>query len=117
MAESTTGVKGFVKDASLGAIATTALELAVEATGVPFLNDPSPLPILEHQQTIMETILGGSGLILTTLGGLSVFAGESIMPGFGQTALAYGIGLLAGTSFYENQFVKWFGIRNIRHGV
>lgn len=118
MAESSTGVKGFVKDAALAAVATAALDLFVEATQLPFLNDRSPIPLgLDHEQVVMETILTGSGLVLATLGGLSVFAGKSIIPGFGHTALAYGAGILAGTSFYEHQLVKPLGIRNIRHGV
>lgn len=115
--EGSTGVKGFVKDAAIAAMASATLDFAVEAVGLPGLNQQSPFPIIDPQQTWMETILVGSGLVLTTLGALSVFAGHSLVPGFGKEALAYGVGILAGESFYEHQAVKFLGIRNIRHGI
>lgn len=119
MAESSSsGVKGFVKDAAITAAAATALDFFTEVVGLPYLNDPSPFPLgLDHQQTIIETILTGTGYVLTGLGAFSVFAGKNVIPGFGHEALARGIGILAGTSFYEHQLVKPLGIRNIRHGV
>lgn len=120
MAESITsssGVKGFVKDAAVAAAASFAVDFFSEVAGLPFLNQQSPFPIIDPQQTWMETILSAAGLVGVTLGGLSVFAGKSIVPGFGKEALAYGVGILAGESFYEHQFVKLAGIRNIRHGV
>src|SRR5215831_11775769 len=98
------GVKEFVKDAALAAAASAAADFFVEVAGIPMLNYPSPIVLPpEHEQTVVETILYGGGLILTTLGGLSLFAGKPIFGGYGKQALAYGVGILAGTSFYEHQ--------------
>lgn len=112
------GVKEFTKDAALAAAATTALDFFVEAVGIPMLNERSPIQFdPTHESTVIETILVGAGLIGVGLGGLSIFAGKPIVGGFGKEALAYGAGILVGESFYENQLVKWFGIRNIRHPI
>ena len=112
------GVKEFAKDAAIAAFGSFALDLFVEATGIPMLNERSPIQLdPTHESTTIETILTGAGLVGVTLGGLSVFAGKPIIGGFGKQALAYGAGVLIGESFYENQAVKWLGIRNIRHPI
>lgn len=115
--EGGSSVKGFVKDAAIAAVGSFALDFFVEVAGIPWLNEQSSFPILDHQQTWIETIITGAGLASAGLGALSVFAGKTIIPGFGKEALATGVGLLAGETFYEHQFVKMAGIRNIRHGV
>lgn len=111
------GVKGFVKDAALAAAASFALDFAVELTGIDYLNRPSPIPITDREQTVVEAILGGTGVVLTALGALGVFAGKPIIGGYSKEALAYGIGILSGTSFYEHQGTRILGIRNLRHPI
>lgn len=111
------GVREFVKDAALAAFASATADGFSEVVGLPYVNERSPIPLVDPEATIAETILYGAGLALTTLGGVGVFAGKSLVPGFGKEALAYGVGILVGTQFYENQIVKWFGIRNLRHPV
>ena len=111
------GAKELVKDAALATAASASIDFFSEMVGLPYLNQRSPIPIIDPEATIMESILYGAGLVGITLGGLAMFAGKDIVPGFGKTALAYGTGLIVGTQFYENQIVKTFGIRNIRHPV
>ena len=111
------GAKEFVKDAALATAASASVDFFSEVVGLPYLNQRSPIPIIDPEASIMESILYGTGLVLITLGGISMFAGKSLIPGFGHQAVAYGTGLIVGTQFYENQIVKTFGIRNIRHPV
>lgn len=112
------GAKEFAKDAAIAAFATAVLDGFVEITGLPMLNERSPVQLdPTHESTVMETVLVAAGLVGVTLGGLNMFAGKNVVPGFGKEAAAYGAGILVGESFYENQLVKWFGIRNIRHPI
>ncbi len=113
MAKSETGgVKGFLKDAALGAAAAATVDAFLEVSHAPFFNDLSPIPIIDPQASNAETIIYGSGLLASTLGLIDLVGGKSIIPGYGKSLLGYGLGAIIGVQFYENEIIKWLGIRD-----
>jgi hypothetical protein len=116
MAKSITGSKGgiknFVKDMALGAAAGATVDAFLEISHAPGVNDPSPFHLIDPQESNAETILYGGSMLATVLGLIDVVGGKSLLPGFGSTLLGYGIGTFIGVQFYENEVIKWLGIRD-----
>lgn len=106
------GIKGFVKDMALGAAAFATVDAFTEVSNAPGLNNPSPFNLVDPQESITETVLYGSSLIAIVVGLVDVVGGKSIIPGYGKTLLGYGIGGFIGTQFYENEIIKYLGIRD-----
>lgn len=110
--ESNGGVKGFVKDMALGAAAFATVDAFTEVSNAPGLNNKSPVNLVDPQESLTETILYGSSIAAIVLGLIDVVGGRSIVPGYGKTLLGYGIGGFIGTQFYENEIIKYLGIRD-----
>ncbi len=106
------GVKNFVKDMALGAAAAGTVDMFLEVSHTPFFNELSPIPIIDPQASNAESIIYGAGLVASTLGLIDVVGGKAIIPGMGRSLLAYGLGSIIGVQFYENELIKWLGIRD-----
>lgn len=106
------GVKGFVKDIALGAASFATVDAFLEVSQAPGVNNKSPVNLVDPQESLAETILYGSSLAAIVLGLVDVVGGKSIVPGYGKTLLGYGIGGFIGTQFYENEIIKYLGIRD-----
>lgn len=106
------GVKGFVKDIALGAASFATVDAFLEVSQFPNVNNKSPVNLVDPQESLAETILYGSSISAIVLGLVDVVGGKAIIPGMGRSLLGYGIGGLFGTVFYENEIVKYLGIRD-----
>lgn len=106
------GIKNFVKDMALGAAAGATVDAFLEISHAPGVNDPSPLHLIDPQESNAETILYGASLLAATLGLIDLVGGRKLIPGFGRELLPYGIGVYIGVQTYENEIIKYLGIRD-----
>jgi hypothetical protein len=110
--ESAGGIKGFVKDMALGAAAGATVDAFLEVSHAPGVNNPSPFNLIDPQESVAETALYGGAILATVLGLVDVVGGKALIPGFGKQLLAYGIGTYIGVQTYENEIIKYLGIRD-----
>ena len=106
------GIKGFVKDMALGAAAGATVDAFLEVSHAPAVNNPSPFNLVDPQESLAETVLYGGSILATVLGLVDVVGGKALIPGYGKQLLGYGIGTFIGVQFYENEIIKYLGIRD-----
>lgn len=102
------GVKGFVAQGFMGALAGFIGDGLTEVSRLPVLNDPAPIG--GAQVSNFELVANGAGVIMSALGFIDLVTKRSI-GGIGKSLLPTGLGLLIGVQQYENWGAQTLGIR------
>jgi hypothetical protein len=90
-------------DAFMSGLGAAAVDAFVEVTNAPFLNQPA---VVGQGMTNVELLLYGSGALALAGSIFSLVSKRKLLGGAESNAFGYGIGLIFGTFFYENQLSK-----------
>ena len=103
------GYINFFKQAAFGAAAGATIDAFSEVSKMPVLNDAAPIgnnPSMSNAELIIYTSAG----LMVVLGFLDLVAGVRF-GGIGKELLPTGLGLFAGTHFYETDLSNLLGVR------
>lgn len=92
-----------VTDAFMTGIAAGALDMIVEISNTPFLNQPA---VIGTGMTNVELLLYGTGGLALAGSLFSMLSKHKLLGGAEKNALGAGLGLVFGTFIYENQISK-----------